>query len=66
MQLHKLSEHNTAMTGDLQPEQHTIEPAHIHDDANTFHWFSPGMYVIYAIAFGFAVWCVKWRIKSKA
>ena len=51
------------MTGDLQTEQHTLEPVHVHDDANTFHWFSPGMYVIYAIAFGFAVWYVKRRIK---
>ena len=54
------------MNSDLQTEQHTIEQAHIHDDTNTFHWFSPGMYVIYAIAFGFAVWWVKRRIKSKA
>ena len=51
------------MTGDLQTEQHTLEPVHLHDDANTFHWFSPGMYGMYAIAFGFAVWYVKRRIK---
>jgi len=38
---------------------------HIHDDANTFHWFSPGMYVLYAIAFGFMVWWVKRRVKRK-
>ena len=52
------------MNGEAPPtEQHTVEPAHAHDDALMFHWFSPGMYVIYAIAFGFAVWYVKWRIK---
>ena len=54
------------MIGDVQLQAQTQEPVHVHDDENTFHWFSPGMYVLYAIGLGFLFWCVKRRMGRKA
>jgi len=49
-------------------EQHTVEPAHIHDDENEFHWFSPGMQTAYGgsivLVIGFLLWCAKRRIRG--
>ena len=53
------------MTGDLQTEQHTLEPVHNHEAH--FDWTHPWMFSLYAAVLAptvvFAWWCVKRRMK---